>query len=100
MSEENVSPESENTEPVDVETQVRLTTVEPDGANIADATRLRLEVEGDPLIVSAAFEIVLSFTQQIGGVIDRAVTESGEDVTDDFRPPVVDLLDAGDEPVA
>jgi hypothetical protein len=97
MSEENVSPESENTEIV--ETRIQISAVDED-VNIADAKTLRLTVEGDPLMVGAMFEIVLGFTQSLGGQVDRAYTASGEDITSSFVPPTIDLLDAGDEPVA
>lgn len=97
MSEENLAPEGET---VAAEMRVQLASAE-DGVNITDAKTLRLTVEGESRIVQAAFEIVMGFLQvALGGEIARAEDSEGEDITDQFRTPVIDPLDLGDDPVA
>lgn len=95
MSEENLPPSGGTIDGV----RIKLVSAE-DGVNIADASRLRLEIEGGADIVSAFFEMVLQFAQMMGGYVDRAMTDSGRDITDQFRPATVDMLDFGDDPVA
>lgn len=94
MTEENTTPEGDL-----VETQIRLQSAE-EGVNINEAKSLRLTVEGDALLVAAVFELALGFIRMAGGEVDRAQTESGEDITDRFRPAVIDPFDLGDDSVA
>lgn len=94
MNEENTPGELD-----EVTTEIRLVSAE-EGVNIADAKQVRLEVTGETQIVSALFEVVLMFAQGIGGVVERAMNDRGEDITSQFRPAVIDPLDLGDDPVA
>lgn len=96
MSEENLPEIGED----EIVTKVQLTPVD-DGVTIADAKALRLTVEGESLIVQAAFQIVMGFLQAgLGGEIARAENSDGEDITEHFTPAVIDPFDLGGDPVA
>lgn len=77
-----------------IETQLRVSAVT--GDSIKDSPRLRLDIEGQAVVIMALAELSLTALQVIGGQIDKATDQDGNALQ--IGPMKIDPL-SGDDPV-
>lgn len=88
----------ENGESQTPEAAVLISIVAVDVDSVKDATRLKLEIEGDANVIMAFTELNVAYLQALYGDQFAMIGSDGEPVT--LGPTKIDPLDAGDDPVA